>query len=405
MRIIYLCQHFPPETGAPQIRVYEVSKELIKRGHQVEVLTAFPHHPKGVIPEEYRGMFYLFEEWDGIPVHRTWIYPSPKGSFWRRLASYFSFTFSSFYSLFKSKPTDVIICNSPPLFLGITGYLGAKLKRAKFVFNVADIWPESAVELGILKNKAFIQLARWLELFLYKKAWKIAAATEGIRDYMIQHGKAPSDVFLLPNGVNTDVFKPLPKNEELLRELGLAGKVVFTYAGTMGYAQGLDSVLRAAALIKDEYPNAHFLFVGDGQEREKLIKLKEELRLDNVTFYGSVPVSKMPDIFSISDYSIVSLRNIDLFKGARPSKIFPAIATGTPVLYCGVGESAEILKTHNCGRVAPPEQPEGIAAVIRELMQISEDEYRVMSENGRRLAVEEYSWSSIVDDLLKHLSE
>jgi glycosyltransferase involved in cell wall biosynthesis len=405
MRIIYLCQHFPPETGAPQIRVYEVSKELIKRGHQVEVLTAFPHHPKGVIPEEYRGMFYLFEEWDGIPVHRTWIYPSPKGSFWRRLASYFSFTFSSFYSLFKSKPTDVIICNSPPLFLGITGYLGAKLKRAKFVFNVADIWPESAVELGILKNKAFIQLARWLELFLYKKAWKIAAATEGIRDYMIQHGKAPSDVFLLPNGVNTDVFKPLPKNEELLRELGLAGKVVFTYAGTMGYAQGLDSVLRAAALIKDEYPNAHFLFVGDGQEREKLIKLKEELRLDNVTFYGSVPVSKMPDIFSISDYSIVSLRNIDLFKGARPSKIFPAIATGTPVLYCGVGESAEILKTHNCGRVAPPEHPEGIAAVIRELMQISEDEYRVMSENGRRLAVEEYSWSSIVDDLLKHLSE
>jgi glycosyltransferase involved in cell wall biosynthesis len=405
MRIIYLCQHFPPETGAPQIRVYEVSKELIKRGHQVEVLTAFPHHPKGVIPEEYRGMFYLFEEWDGIPVHRTWIYPSPKGSFWKRLASYFSFTFSSFYSLFKSKPTDVIICNSPPLFLGITGYLGAKLKRAKFVFNVADIWPESAVELGILKNKAFIRMARWLELFLYKKSWKIAAATEGIRDYMIEQGKAPQDVFLLPNGVNTDVFKPLPKNKELLRELGLEGKVVFTYAGTMGYAQGLDSVLQAAALIKDEYPNVHFLFVGDGQEREKLIQLKEELGLDNVTFYGSVPVSKMPDIFSISDYSIVSLRNIDLFKGARPSKIFPAIATGTPVLYCGAGESAQILETYHCGRIAPPEQPEGIAAVIRELMQISEEEYRTMSENGRKLAVEEYSWSRIVDDLLKHLSE
>jgi glycosyltransferase involved in cell wall biosynthesis len=405
MRIIYLCQHFPPETGAPQIRVYEVSKELIKRGHQVEVLTAFPHHPKGVIPEEYRGMFYLFEEWDGIPVHRTWIYPSPKGSFWKRLASYFSFTFSSFYSLFKSKPTDVIICNSPPLFLGITGYLGAKLKRAKFVFNVADIWPESAVELGILKNKAFIRMARWLELFLYKKSWKIAAATEGIRDYMIEQGKAPQDVFLLPNGVNTDVFKPLPKNQELLRELGLEGKVVFTYAGTMGYAQGLDSVLQAAALIKDEYPNVHFLFVGDGQEREKLIQLKEELRLDNVTFYGSVPVSKMPDIFSISNYSIVSLRNIDLFKGARPSKIFPAIATGTPVLYCGAGESAQILETYHCGRIAPPEQPEGIAAVIRELIQISEEEYRTMSENGRKLAVEEYSWSRIVDDLLKHLSE
>jgi glycosyltransferase involved in cell wall biosynthesis len=405
MRIIYLCQHFPPETGAPQIRVYEVSKELLKRGHQVEVLTAFPHHPKGVIPEEYRGMFYLFEEWDGIPVHRTWIYPSPKGSFWKRLASYFSFTFSSFYSIFKAKPTDVIICNSPPLFLGITGYIGAKLKRAKFVFNVADIWPESAVELGILKNKMFIKMATWLEHFLYKKSWKIATATEGIRDYMIKHGKPAKDVFLLPNGVNTDVFKPLPKSEQLIKEIGLEGKTVFTYAGTMGYAQGLDSVLKAAALLKDEYPNVHFLFVGDGQEREKLIKMKEELQLDNVTFYGSVPVEKMPEIFSISDYSIVSLRNIDLFKGARPSKIFPAIATGTPVLYCGDGESANILLTHHCGRIAPPENPEGIAAEIRELLKMSPEEYKTMSENGRKLAVEEYSWSRIVDDLLQHLSE
>ncbi|ADI28093.1 glycosyltransferase family 4 protein [Geobacillus sp. C56-T3] len=406
MRIMYLCQHFPPETGAPQIRVYEVSKELIKRGHQVEVLTAFPHHPHGVIPKPYRGLFYLFEQWDGIPVHRTWIYPSPKGSFWKRLASYFSFTFSSFYSLLvKAKPTDVIICNSPPLFLGITGYVGAKLKRAKFVFNVADIWPESAVELGILKNRLFIRMARWLELFLYRKAWKIAAATEGIRDYMIEQGKAPEDVFLLPNGVNTDVFRPLPKNKKLLAELGLEGKVVFTYAGTMGYAQGLDSVLRAAAIVKAKDERAHFLFVGDGQEREKLMALKEELGLDNVTFYGSVPVEKMPEIFSITDYSIVSLRNIDLFKGARPSKIFPAIATGTPVLYCGEGESAEILETYHCGKIAPPENPEQIAAAVLELLCLPREEYEKMAENGRKLAVEQYSWIRIVDDLLHALGD
>jgi glycosyltransferase involved in cell wall biosynthesis len=403
MRVIYLCQHFPPETGAPQIRVYEVSKELIKRGHQVEVLTAFPHHPKGVIPEEYRGMFYLFEDWDGIPVHRTWIYPSPKGSFWKRLASYFSFTFSAFYSIFKSKPTDVIICNSPPLFLGITGYLGAKLKRAKFVFNVADIWPESAVELGILKNKLFIKMAEWLENFLYKKSWKIATATEGIRDYMIRKGKNEKDVFLLPNGVNTDTFHPMPKDEALLKEIGIENKKVFMYAGTLGYAQGLDSVLEAAALLKEREPDAHFLFVGDGQEREKLLKLKEDLKLDNVTFYGSVPVSEMPRMFSIADYSIVSLRNIELFKGARPSKIFPAISTGTPVLYCGDGESATILEEYQCGKIAPPENPEGIASAVSELMKISKNEYEQMCQNGRKLAVEQFSWKSIVDDLLANL--
>src|SRR5690606_38375177 len=335
--------------------------ELIRRGHQVEVLTAFPHHPHGIIPDEYKGMFYLYEEYDGVPVHRSWIYPSPKGSFWKRLASYFSFTFSAFYSIFKSKPTDVIICNSPPLFLGITGYLGAKLKRAKFVFNVADIWPESAVELGILTNKTFIKMATKLELFLYKKSWKIATATDGIKDYMIEKGKKERDVFLLPNGVNTETFKPLPPNQELIQEIGLEGKKVFTYAGTMGYAQGLDSILEAAVILKEKEPSAHFLFVGDGQEREKLMKMKEDLNLTNVTFYGSVPVSRMPDIFSVSNFSIVSLRNIELFQGARPSKIFPAISTGTPVLYCGSGESANILLDHNCGRISPPEDPEGIA--------------------------------------------
>lgn len=405
MRVIYLCQHFPPETGAPQIRVYEVSKELISRGHQVEVITAFPHHPHGIIPEEYKGRFYMFENWDGIPVHRSWIYPSPKGSFWKRLASYFSFTFSAFFSILKSKPADVIICNSPPLFLGITGYLGAKMKRAKFVFNVADIWPESAVELGILKNKSFIRLAERLEMFLYKKSWKIATATEGIKDYMVRKGKNAEDVFLLPNGVNTDTFAPQPKNTELLREVGIEGKKVFMYAGNLGYAQGLDSVLRAAALLKDKQPDAHFLFVGDGQEREKLLSLKEELQLDNVTFYGSVPVSAMPDMFAAADYSIVSLRNIELFKGARPSKIFPAISSGVPVLYCGDGESAAILEEYHCGKIAPPENPEGIAAAISELMSISDADYQTMRENGRKLAIDQYSWKSIVDDILFHLGE
>lgn len=405
MRIIYLCQHFPPETGAPQIRVYEVSKELIERGHQVEVLTAFPHHPKGVIPDEYKGMFYLYENWDGIPVHRSWIYPSPKGSFWKRLASYFSFTFSAFYSLAKAKPTDVIICNSPPLFLGITGYIGAKLKRAKFVFNVADIWPESAVELGILKNKPFIRMAEWLEDFLYRKSWKIATATDGIRDYIIRKGKKPENVFLLPNGVNTNTFSPMEPDHILIEELKLKGKKVFMYGGTLGYAQGLDSVLEAAALLKEDTPDAHFLFVGDGQEWEKLVSMKEELQLDNVTFYGSVPVSEMPRMFSVADYSIVSLRNIALFKGARPSKIFPAISTGTPVLYCGEGESASILEDYNCGKIAPPENPEGIAAAVRELMKVSDEDYKIMTQNGRELAIDQYSWQSIVDDLVSQLNQ
>ncbi|MFG6495404.1 glycosyltransferase family 4 protein [Fictibacillus sp. UD] len=405
MRIILLSQHFPPEVGAPQIRLYEVSKELIKRGHQVEVVTAFPHHPHGIIPDEYKGKFYQFEEYEGIPVHRSWIYPSPKGSFWRRLMSYFSFTFSAFYSMVKAKKTDVIICTSPPLFLGITGYLSSKFKRAKFVFNVADIWPESAVELGILKNQKFIKMAEKLESFLYKKAWKIATATEGIADYMLKKGKKEESVFLLPNGVNTETFKPRDKNTDWLQKLGFEGKKVFTFAGRIGYAQGLDSVIKAAKIVESTNPEIRFLFIGDGPEKEELIQLKESIQAENVVFHDSVPVTEMPNIFSITDFSIVSLRNIALFQGARPSKIFPALASGVPVLYCGVGESAKLIEDSGSGIIATPEDEKDIAKKIIHCASLDEAAYSQYSKNGREFVCREFSWSRIVDDLLENVQE
>ena len=309
MNIILLSQHFPPEIGAPQIRLYEVSKELQKRGHQVEVITAFPHHPHGIIPEKYKGKFYQYETYDSISVHRSWIYPSPKGSFWRRLISYFSFTFSAFYSVAKAKKTDVIICNSPPLFLGITGYIASKIKKAKFVFNIADIWPESAVELGIVKNKTFIRFAERLEMCLYRKSWKLAAATEGIQNYLINKGKPEKEVFLLPNGVNTESFQPEEPNEAWMKELNLTGKKVFTFAGRIGYAQGLDSILHAAKIVQVKNHLIQFLIVGDGPEKENLLNLSKELGLTNTIFHDSVPVTEMPKVFSVTDYSIVSLRN------------------------------------------------------------------------------------------------
>jgi glycosyltransferase involved in cell wall biosynthesis len=405
MRITFLSENFPPETGAPQIRLYEVSRELIKRGHEVEVLTAFPHHPDGIIPDEYKGKFYQFEHLDGIPVHRSWIYPSPKGSFWLRLFSYFSFTFSAFYSVVKSQKTDVIICTSPPLFLGITGYFASKIKRAKFVFNVADIWPESAVELGILKNKAFIRMAEVLENWLYKKSWKIATATEGIREYMVRKGKKRERVFLLPNGVNTETFSPREANKNWLEKLGFEGKKVFTFAGRVGYAQGLDSVLKAAKIVEGLNPDVRFLIIGDGPEKETLIKLKDDLKLTNLVFHDSVPVTEMPNIFSISDFSVVSLRNIELFKGARPSKIFPALASGVPVLYCGVGESAELIENNHCGIIAEPENPDDIANKILDCAAMDSQEYKQYSQSGRKFVEEFYSWKFIVDDLLKNIQD
>ena len=405
MNIILLSQHFPPEIGAPQIRLYEVSKELQKRGHQVEVITAFPHHPHGIIPEKYKGKFYEKEKYETITVHRSWIYPSPKGSFWRRLISYFSFTFSAFYSVVKSKKADVIICNSPPLFLGITGYIASKMKKAKFVFNIADIWPESAVELGIVKNKTFIRFAERLEMFLYRKSWKLAAATEGIQSYLIKKGKPESDVFLLPNGVNTESFQPEAPSETWTNKLNLTNKTVFTFAGRLGYAQGLDSILKAAKIVQEKDSTIQFLLVGDGPEKQNLVDLSRELGLTNTLFHDSVPVTEMPKVFSVTDYSIVSLRNLELFKGARPSKIFPALSTATPVLYCGAGESAQFLENEKCGIIAEPENVEDIAMKILESASLPEVEKKRLGNNGRQFVLREYSWQTIVDDLLLNLKQ
>jgi len=405
MNIILLSQHFPPEIGAPQIRLYEVSKELQKRGHQVEVITAFPHHPHGIIPEKYKGKFYEKEKYETISVHRSWIYPSPKGSFWRRLISYFSFTFSAFYSVVKAKKADVIICNSPPLFIGITGYIASKMKKAKFVFNIADIWPESAVELGIVKNKTFIRFAERLEMFLYRKSWKLAAATEGIQSYLIKKGKPESDVFLLPNGVNTESFQPEAPSETWTNKLNLTNKIVFTFAGRLGYAQGLDSILKAAKIVQEKNSTIQFLLVGDGPEKQNLVDLSRELGLTNTLFHDSVPVTEMPKVFSVTDYSIVSLRNLELFKGARPSKIFPALSTATPVLYCGAGESAQFLENEKCGIIAEPENVEDIAMKILESASLPEVEKKLLGNNGRQFVLREYSWQTIVDDLLLNLKQ
>lgn len=405
MRIVYLCQHFPPETGAPQIRVYEVSKELLAQGHDIQVVTAFPHHPHGIIPEEYKGKKYELEKWDGIPVHRTWIYPSKKGTFYKRLVSYFSFTFSSFYGLLKSGKVDVIIVNSPPIFLGLTGLISAKLKGAKFVFNVADVWPESAVKLGLVKNKFFIKLAEILESFLYKHSWKIATATDGIRSYIINHSQPEDKVFVLPNGVNTNFFQPREKDAEYVEKFNLQNKFVFSYGGNLGYAQGLEYILHAAKNMQEMVPNAFFLIAGAGPEEEKLHQLAEELGLTNIAFLGHLPLTEMPKLFSVTDVSIVPLRDIQLFEGARPSKIFPAASSGVPVLYCGKGESAEIVTKNNIGLVAKPENVDSIVDTMFSFVEMDETVRSEMKECGRKLALNEYSWVSIVKDLLSNLTK
>lgn len=401
MRFLILTQYFPPETGAAQVRLKELAKGLQRQGHEVVVVTAFPNHPSGVIPPEYRGRWSMKDEVEGLPVYRTWVYPVQRGRFWKRLLNYFSFTFSSLWGILKAGPCDVLFVESPPLFLGMTAVLGSWIKRARLVFNVSDLWPESAVALGLVTNKTMIRMTEGLETWLYNRSWKLSAVTVGIRDTWIKRGIPADKIAFLPNGVNLELFRPLPPDQEFKEKLGLQDKFVLVYTGTMGYAQGLESVLEAANLLRSE-SQYQFLFLGDGTEKPKLEEMAQEMKLPNVQFLGFQPVTDMPRYMSLAAGSIIPLKKLKLFEGARPSKMFPAMGCAVPVIYSGEGEAVELIREAGAGLTVEPENSQEMAQAIRSLYELS-DQGKSLGKSGRRYVEDHYSWDSIVSQWLNEL--
>lgn len=401
MRILILTQYFPPESGAAQVRLKEVAKGLQQAGHAVTVVTAFPNHPTGVIPPEYRGRWLMHDEVDGLPVWRTWIYPVERGRFWKRLSNYFSFVFSSFWGLSKAGQQDIILFESPPLFLGITALTYSRWHNCKMIMNISDLWPESAVALGLVNNKWMISAAKRLENLLYRKAWKISTQTEGIRNSLLERGLPAEKVTFLPNGVNLDMFSPRERDWQLAESLKLGtDDFVLIYTGTMGYAQGLESVISAAEILK-EHRDIRFLFVGDGTEKPKLQEMAQARGLTHVSFVDFQPVQQMPRYFSLAGASIVPLKKSKLFEGARPSKMFPALGSEVPVIYCGEGEAAELVLQSGGGVVVEPENPAQLAEAV---LQLKKNPARQeMGRAGRIFVSEHYSWQQIIKSWLDQL--
>lgn len=401
MRILLLTQYFPPEKGAAQVRLWELAKGLRNQGNEVTVVTAFPNHPTGIIPDEYRGKLFARENMEGITVLRTCIYPVKRGRFWLRLLNYFSFVFSSFIGIFKSGKQDLIVVESPPLFIGFTAVMTSLIKKAPYIFNVSDLWPESAVQLGLVSNKQIIKMCEGLERYFYRKAYKLSAQTQGIVEGLKKKEVKAEDILFLPNGVDTELFKPREKDQELEQQLGLQGKYIILYAGTMGYAHGIETALEAADILRDN-PEIYFLFVGDGSERPRLEQIMREKDLPNVRFIDFQPLEVIPRYYSLNRISLSTLRRYKLSEGVRPSKVFPSMASGQPLIYVGEGEGAEIVKESGGGVVLEPENPKLLADTILKLK--GDPEYcRELADKGRDYVVKHYSWDSIVKSWLNQL--
>jgi len=340
-RFIILTQYYPPETGAPQNRLHSLAKYIKKAGHEVTVVTALPNYPKNEIFAGYKGKYSVRELIDEVPIYRTWIFVSASRGIAARLLNYFSFVITSFFKLLQLPKADWIICESPPLFLGITSVLVSKIKRSKLIFNVSDLWPESAEKLNIINNRFLINLAYGLESRIYKNSFLISGQTQGIVR-SIKERFANKQVVWFPNGVDFDFFEGEHEAIDWRTKLEVPTEnLIILYAGIIGHAQGLEVIVKAAEKLTS-FP-VSFIIVGDGPEKNKLLKMVADEKLLNVHFLPSLEKAKMPSLINSCDAYVVPLRKLDLFKGAIPSKLFEPLAMGKPILLGVDGEAKELF--------------------------------------------------------------
>ncbi len=381
MRILYVSQYFPPEMGAPAARVYELAREWVRSGHSVQVLTGFPNHPTGVIPEAYRGELWRREHVDGIEVCRVPIYAAPNRDLVRRSANYLSYALSaSMVGPLLARRPDVLIATSPQFLTGAAGVWLSRLLRCPFVFEVRDLWPASIVAVGALPEGSLpIRALELLERALYRSADRIVVVTDSFVDEIAAKGVPREKLRVVKNGVDLSLFRPQPKDNPIRSELGLSGQFVATYIGTHGMAHGLGTILEAAQALKDD-PRFAFLLVGEGADKRGLQEKADAMGLTNLTFVDQQPRERIPDFIAASDVCLVLLRALPLFKTVLPSKIFELLGCARPVLIGVEGEARALIEASGGGVSFKPEDASGLVALLRMLA----DEPGRLEEMGRR---------------------
>ncbi len=404
MRLLILTQYYPPEIGAPQNRLHELAIRLQKSGVEVEVLTAMPNYPSMEIHEAYKKGKIKEEIIDGIPVHRSKIYVSSSKSIVKRLLNYFSFVFTSYWRGRKLVAFDWLMVESPPLFLGYSAMLLSKKLKAKLIFNVSDLWPESAEKLGLVTNQSLLKMAYRLEAKCYCAATLITGQTQGIVDDI--KSRFPNKrVVWLPNGVDLSYYNPseIQKNDFRSKHEFNDSNTLFFYGGIIGYAQGLEIILNAAKEVEHQ-PEIQFILQGAGPEKERLLALKKTLNLTNVHFLPPVDKSEMPGILKEIDVAIIPLKNLPLFEGAIPSKVFETLAMEVPILLGVKGEA----KTHFVDKAQSALffEPENVHDLVKNILFVCNNKELVkeMGVKGREYAQLVFDRNNIAANFLLELN-
>jgi glycosyltransferase involved in cell wall biosynthesis len=447
VKILYVSQYFPPEMGAPAARAAELARHWAEAGHEVSVLTGFPNHPTGVVPEEWRPRLrrltyheQIHEERPQtsdlrprtldlrgqasdprsevrspksdlhVDVFRTWLWPLPNRKAHERMRNYASFCISASLRGLTIPRPDVIIATSPQLLVGLAGwclsFARQSVRRIPFVFEVRDLWPESLAAVGVGNEDSWLhRILGAIGGFLYQRADRIVVVTPAFREHLIERWRVPAEkIAVVENGVETDLFAPLPQaaNDKLRQELDAAGKFLVCYAGTMGMAHGLETLLDAASRLQQQNPDVQFLLIGEGAEKERIKALAESRGLANVRFLDQQPRERMPAFISVSDACLVLLRKNDVFKTVIPTKMLEFMSVARPVILAVEGQARQIVEEAGAGMAIEPENAGALAAAIAQL-KTDRELGRALGRKGREYIVQHLSRAGTAEKYLEIL--
>ena len=388
MRIILLTQWYPPE---PQEFLSELAESLVDLGHQVTVLTGIPNWPSGEVYPGYHLRSPQREVRGGVPLIRLPLYPDHSRSGMRRALNFLSFaTTASVCGPFLAPKADLVHVIHPPLTNGIPAWLLTRLRGIPFTYEIQDMWPETLAATGMLNNARALALVGHLAKWVYRRAAAIRVISPGFKANLIAKGVPAEKVHIISNWADTDFYRPVEPDPTLAERFGLADKFNVMFAGVIGLAQGLDTVLDAALRLVD-LPDVQFVLVGDGVDLPRLQGLAQERGITNVRFLGRHPSTAMPGLYALSDVLLVHLRDDPLFRITIPHKTFAYLATGKPILAAVAGDLANVVIEAGAGLACPPSDPEALAATVRRFHDMGRDERASFGQAGRTAALGRYS--------------
>ncbi|BAZ39884.1 putative glycosyltransferase [Calothrix sp. NIES-4101] len=397
MRIlIYSYNYYPEPIGIAPLMT-ELAEGLVKRGHEVRVVTAMPNYPQRQIYEAYRGKLFVTEEKNGVKIQRSFVWIRPQPNLLDRILLDASFVATSFVPAIAGWRPDVILTTSPSLPGCLPASLLGWLNRCPVILNLQDILPDAAIHTGLLKNKALIKVFQILEKFAYRSSTKISVIADGFIDNLLQKGVKASKMVKIPNWVDVNFIRPLPKEaSEFRANHNLNGKFVVLYSGNIALTQGLETVVKAASKLR-HIPDITFVIVGEAKGLQRLQQECLEQGADNVLLLPFQPREKLPDMLSAADVSlVVQKKNVISFN--MPSKIQVALASGRALVASvpDSGTAARAIRQSGGGIVVPPEEPQALADAILDLYKAPE-KVNSLGYNSRKFAVENYSFDSALN--------